>query len=163
MTIVRLSKIALVGSLALTCALVVFENVVDPQINMPFVRHVLSMDTIFPDAGIQDRSVTSPLLQTLAFLIIVAGEFLTALFLCIGTVLMLRRLRAPADQFAQAKTWAIVGLSLGFVVWQAGFLGIGAEWFGMWMSKTWNGQEAAFRFSTALLGVLIYLSMPEPG
>jgi predicted small integral membrane protein len=162
MTIVRLSKIALVASVALTCSLAVFENIVDPQINMAFVRHVLSMDTIFPDSGIQDRSITNPPLQTIAFLLIVAGEFLTALFLCIGTVLMVRRLKAPTGRFAQAKTWAIVGLSLGFVVWQAGFLGIGGEWFGMWMSKTWNGQEAAFRFSTALLGILIYVSMPEP-
>lgn len=29
------------------------------------------------------------------------------------------------------------------------------------MSKTWNGQEDAFRFATIVLGVLIYVALPE--
>jgi predicted small integral membrane protein len=29
------------------------------------------------------------------------------------------------------------------------------------MSKTWNGQESAFRFAMMVLGVLIYLVQPD--
>ena len=166
MIAVRLSKIALVSALALTCTLVVFGNVVDPATNFSFVQHVLSMDTVLPDSGIADRSIKDPVLQRAAFDLIVAGEALTALLLWLGVLLMVARLKAPATAFARAKSCAIAGLSVGFLVWQAGFLGIGGEWFGMWMSKTWNGQEAAFRFAMTVLGVLIYVAMPdidEPG
>ncbi|MGU3662817.1 DUF2165 family protein [Methylobacterium sp. A49B] len=161
MIVTRLSKIVLIAALALTCTLVVFGNVVDPATNLSFVRHVLSMDTVLPDSGITDRSITNPELQQAAFYLIVAGEALTALLLWIGAALMLARLKAPVTGFARAKGWAIAGLSVGFLVWQAGFLGIGGEWFGMWMSKTWNGQESAFRFAMTVLGVLIYVALPE--
>ncbi|XYD10266.1 DUF2165 domain-containing protein [Methylobacterium sp. NMS12] len=161
MLAIRLSKAALVGALALTCTLVVYGNVVEPAVNLAFVQHVLSMDTILPDSGIGDRSITDPALQRGAFTLIVAAEAVTAVLLWVGVALMLARLRAPRGDFAKAKTWAIAGLSLGFLVWQAGFLGIGGEWFGMWMSKTWNGQQSAFRFAMTVLGVLIYVALPE--
>ncbi|MCJ2058856.1 DUF2165 domain-containing protein [Methylobacterium sp. J-048] len=161
MIAVRLSKILLVAALALTCTLVVFGNVVDPAINFGMVQHVLSMDTVPAESGITDRSITEPALQRAAFVLIVTGEALTALLLWLGVAWMLRGLTAPAARFARGKIWAIAGLSAGFVVWQAGFLGIGGEWFGMWMSKTWNGQDSAFRFAMTVLGVLIYVSLPE--
>jgi predicted small integral membrane protein len=39
---------------------------------------------------------------------------------------------------------------------------VGGEWFAMWQSKLWNGQEAAFRFYVTLLGVLIFVSQEDP-
>lgn len=33
---------------------------------------------------------------------------------------------------------------------------VGGEWFLMWQSHQWNGQEAAFKFYMAILGVLIF-------
>ena len=161
MIVTRLSKILLVFAIALTCTLVVFGNIVDPAINLGMVQHVLSMDTVPADSGIADRSITDPALQHAVFLVIIAGEALTASLLWLGMAAMLRRLNAPAESFARAKISAVAGLSVGFAVWQAGFLGIGGEWFGMWMSKTWNGQESAFRFAMTVLGVLIYVSLPE--
>ena len=38
---------------------------------------------------------------------------------------------------------------------------VAGEWFAMWQSQTWNGQEAAFRFYMAVLGVLIFVSLPD--
>ncbi|SDA18842.1 Predicted small integral membrane protein [Methylobacterium sp. UNC378MF] len=163
MLVVRLSKAALVAALALTCTLVVFGNIVDPAVNLAFVQHVLAMDTVLPGSGIVDRSITDPALQRAAFALIVAGEALTTLLLWIGVLLMLVRLRASPARFVRAKAWAIAGLSVGFLIWQAGFLGIGGEWFGMWMSTTWNGQQSAFRFAMTVLGVLIYVALPEAG
>jgi predicted small integral membrane protein len=157
----RLSKIALVASIALTCSLVALGNLVDPNLNLAFVQHVLSMDTIPSDHSIHNRAIINPELQWLAFILIVLGETLAALFLWLGAIKMLRNLTESGLRFARAKASAVVGLSIGFLIWQAGFLGIGGEWFGMWMSKTWNGQESAFRFAMMMLGVLIYLVQPD--
>jgi predicted small integral membrane protein len=38
---------------------------------------------------------------------------------------------------------------------------VGGEWFAMWQSKDWNGQEAAFRFYMTVLAVLIFVSLPD--
>jgi predicted small integral membrane protein len=157
----RLSKIALVASIALTCSLVALGNIVDPNLNLAFVQHVLSMDTIPSDHSIHDRAIINPELQWLAFILIVLGETLAALLLWLGAAQMLWHVTEDGPGFARAKASAVVGLSIGFLIWQAGFLGIGGEWFGMWMSKTWNGQESAFRFAMMVLGVLIYLVQPD--
>jgi predicted small integral membrane protein len=52
---------------------------------------------------------------------------------------------------------AAAGLSVGLLIWLAGFMGIGGEWFGMWMSDHWNGIQSAFRLAILLLAALIYL------
>ncbi len=38
---------------------------------------------------------------------------------------------------------------------------VGGEYFAMWQSKTWNGQEAAFRFYITMLAVLIFVMQPD--
>ena len=55
----------------------------------------------------------------------------------------------------------MVGLTLGFMLWQVGFMTIGGEWFGMWQSAQWNGVPSAFRFVMVILGVLIFLALPD--
>ena len=56
---------------------------------------------------------------------------------------------------------AIVGLTLGLAMWLVAFLSVGGEWFLMWQSKTWNGQEAAFRMFTVLGIVLLLVAQPD--
>jgi predicted small integral membrane protein len=46
-------------------------------------------------------------------------------------------------------------------MWMLAFLSVGAEWFLMWQSKTWNGQEAAFRMFTIIALILIFLALPD--
>ena len=38
---------------------------------------------------------------------------------------------------------------------------IGGEWFQMWQSPRWNGQEAAFRFYLTILAVLIFVMQKD--
>jgi predicted small integral membrane protein len=40
-------------------------------------------------------------------------------------------------------------------------LAIGGEYFAMWQSTMWNGQEAAFSFYLTLLAVLIFVNQPD--
>ncbi len=65
------------------------------------------------------------------------------------------------SSFTKSKQIGSYGLALGFVLWFGGFIGVGGEWFMMWQSKIWNGQQAAFRISVVFLIVLIFLSSPE--
>ena len=68
---------------------------------------------------------------------------------------------APGAAFNGAKGAAIIGLTFGYLLWQVGLIGIGGEWFGMWMSPEWNGVESAFRFLMMTLGGLIYVGLPD--
>lgn len=40
-------------------------------------------------------------------------------------------------------------------------MAIGGEWFQMWQSKAWNGQQPAFRFYLTILTVLIFVNQPD--
>ena len=161
MPITRLAKVAMVAAIAVFATLVAFGNITDYDTNFVFVQHVLSMDSIFPGSTITYRAITNPALHAVAYAVIIAAEALTAVLCWIGALRLLRRLRGPAEAFNRAKAWSIAGLTLGFLTWQFGFMTVGGEWFGMWMSKDWNGQDSAFRFAMTVLGVLIYVALPE--
>ena len=161
MIITRLSKTALVAAIAFFASLVAFGNITDYGTNFAFVMHVFAMDTIFPDATIKYRAIESPFIQNLGYILIIAAETLTAILCWVGAFVMLRQRKAGADAFNRSKALAIAGLTLGFLVWQVGFMSVGGEWFGMWMSKTWNGVPDAFRFFITIICVLIYVVLPD--
>ena len=161
MLIVRLAKIAMTAALAAFAFIVTYDNLVDYGSNYEFVRHVLSMDTTFPGNKLMDRAITDPRIWALAYAAIIAAEGLTFLLLLAATIAMLLALRAPPAGFQLDKVWLVAGATLGFGVWFFGFMVVGGEFFAMWQSKTWNGQEAAFRFYMTLLGVLIFVNQPD--
>ncbi|TFL14699.1 DUF2165 domain-containing protein [Pusillimonas caeni] len=155
--LIRYSKILLVAAIALFASLVAFGNITDYGSNFAFVHHVLLMDTIFPTATIKYRAIDSVFLHHAAYIFIIALETLTAVLCWWGAGRLLGNVRAPAAEFNRTKNIAIAGLTLGFLVWQVGFMSIGGEWFGMWMSDQWNGVPDAFRFFITIGVVLIYL------
>jgi predicted small integral membrane protein len=157
----RLAKIAMSASLALFACLVAFGNITDYGSNFAFVQHVLSMDTTFPDNALRWRAITSPMLWHVAYWLIILGEALTCAAYAIGTVALTRKLRASGAEFNRSKRMIYLATTLGFLVWFLGFMVIGGEWFAMWQSKTWNGQEAAFRFYTAVLGAGIFIALED--
>lgn len=159
--IVRLSQCALLFGIALFFSLVVFNNTTDYNSNYQFVRHVLSMDTTFPANHGMWRALQSPALHKTFYASIIGWEALTGALCWWGLVRMVRSLRADAKQFQRKKSIAIVALTLGCMLWLVAFLTVGAEWFLMWQSATWNGQEAAFRMFVVLGITLLYLSRPE--
>lgn len=157
----RRAKALLSLILAAFALLVVVDNLVDYGTNFAFVQHVLSMDTVFPGGRLGWRAVREPALWHAGYLLIIAGEMATGLLFLAGGVQLLHRLRAPAAAFAAAKAWCIAGACAGLGVWLLGFLVIGGEWFQMWQSTQWNGQEAAFRFSVLILGILVFINQPD--
>jgi len=158
---VRLSRILLVAVIALWVGLVAFGNITDYRSNLAFVQHVLAMDTIFPDAAIHYRAIHSPLLHHAAYVLIITAEVLVAVLCGFGAWRMWRARRSSATLFRRARRMAVAGLAVGVVLWLGGFMAIGGEWFGMWMSSQWNGLESAFRFVVVLLAALIYLGQRD--
>lgn len=161
MIAIRAAKVAMVAAIALFATLVAFGNITDYGTNLAFVQHVLSMDTIFPGSHIDYREITSPALHHVAYAVIIATEAVIAVLCWLGVIAMARSLRADARTFHRAKLFAVLGLVLGFLLWQVGFMTIGGEWFGMWQSQQWNGVPSAFRFVMVILGVLIFLAMHD--
>jgi predicted small integral membrane protein len=159
--LIRLTKVALIASLAAYALIASFDNIADYDSNFEFVRHVLSMDTTFPGNALMHRAITDKNVWTAAYALIIAAEGLTGLLLVIGALVLLARVRAPAVIFNGAKVWAVAGMTLGFGLWFFGFLVVAGEYFAMWQSKVWNGQEAAFRIAMVILGVLIFVSLPD--
>ena len=158
---IRLVKAVLVAAVALFFTLVAFGNVTDYGSNWLFVQHVLSMDTTFPDSALHWRAITSPAIQSASYWIIILWETATALMLWIGVARLL--LSGSAAAFAGAKGPAVLGLTMGFILYAVGFVDIGGEWFAMWQSQIWNGQRTAFEFLTLISAVLIILLIPEAG
>jgi predicted small integral membrane protein len=161
MLAIRAAKVLMVAAIALFASLVTFGNLTDYNTNFAFVQHVLAMDTIFAFSTIKWRAITDPALHHAAYALIIAVEGVTALLCWIGAFALLRTIRAEAGAFNRAKTFAVTGLTLGFLLWQTGFMTIGGEWFGMWQSQQWNGVPSAFRFVMVIFCVLIFVALPD--
>lgn len=157
----RYSKIVMCLSLAVFAFLVAFGNITDYGSNYAFVQHVLSMDTTFPGNALMYRSITNPSLWTAGYWSIILGEALTCLLFLIAAWNLWRARHGSGQAFNDAKKFAVIGTTMGFLVWYFGFMVVGGEWFAMWQSQTWNGQDAAFKFYMTMLAVLIFVIQPD--
>ena len=157
----RRLKILMIGGLALLCGFILAGNIHDPGSNLLFVQHVFSMDTIIPVSAMADHAIPAPLLWRIGFWMIVTGEGLAAAFFALGALELLRARKSSARDFYQAKRFVFAGAGCGFLVWFVGFLAIGGEWFAMWQSQVWNGQQPAFRIFASILLVLIFVAQPD--
>jgi len=159
--VVRFSKLLMVAGLAAFALIVTFDNITDYGTNYQFVRHVLSMDTTFVGNALMYRSISQPALWSIAYILIIGAEGACGVLLTGGSVAMLRNLRASKVEFERAKRLAIAGITLAFLIWFLGFIVTGGEWFAMWQSATWNGQQSAFRFYMTALVVLVFVNQPD--
>ena len=153
----RVAKMLLVFAMALFYTFVVFNNTADYDSNYQFVGHVMMMDSTFPGNHGMWRAINTPALHTAFYVVIIAWEALAMLLCFGGGVKLAGTLRGTAAGFHSAKGVAIIGLTVGLLQWLVAFLSVGGEWFLMWQSKNWNGQDAAFRMFTVIGIVLLFL------
>ncbi|MEU0254963.1 DUF2165 domain-containing protein [Streptomyces sp. NPDC006184] len=145
------------GILALYIALVAIGNITDFGTNQQFVRHVLAMDTTFRDDALMWRAITSTGLQDTAYVLIIAWETVAAVLLVWGTYLWAR------GRHGLARRVSTYGLLMLLLLFGAGFIAIGGEWFAMWQSKSWNGLDAATRVFLISGVALIVNHLPGGG
>ncbi|WP_079141829.1 DUF2165 domain-containing protein [Streptomyces sp. LUP30] len=153
--VLPLTAALLTGTVALYLLLVAFGNITDFGTNQQFVRHVLAMDDTFKDDDLMWRAVTDRGLQDAAYVAIIVWETLAGLVLAAGTWFWARR-----DDI-RARTVSTYGLVMVMLLFGAGFIAIGGEWFAMWQSKTWNGLDAATRAFLFAGVVLIVNHLPS--
>jgi predicted small integral membrane protein len=158
---IRTAKILLLSGVALFYTLVVFNNLTDYGSNMQFVRHVLLMDTTIPGNNGMWRSISAPIADTVFYWIIICWEIVTGVLLWLGALRLLRVLRQPATFFNVAKSTAVLALTLSLLMWLVAFISVGGEWFLMWQSKAWSGEETAFRDFVTIAVVFLLLAQPD--
>ena len=154
--VIRFCKASLVGAMALLMTLVTFNNLIDYGANWDFVRHVLAMDSIFPHSTQLWRAVPWEPAQRLAYLLIIATEGASAALLALGATQLFQRAR-DAKAFEAVLGVPVAGLTTAMLLYGAGFVAIGGEWFLMWQSSTWGGTDAAARFFLLHAAVLLVL------
>ncbi|MGA2426784.1 MAG: DUF2165 domain-containing protein [Terriglobales bacterium] len=157
----RTIKSALVFGVAIFYSFVVFNNITDYNSNYQFERHVMMMDSTFPGNHGMWRAINTPLWHTACYVSVIAWETLTMILCWWGGLLMVRALRGTVSAFNHAKRVSLVALALSLTMWLVVFLSVGGEWFLMWQSKSWNGQEVAFRMFTVVGIVLLVVAQPE--
>ncbi len=135
----------LVASIGLLALVIVLNNLTDYNANFRYIQHVLSMDTVFEDSQLIWRAVTSLGLQRAAYGAIIGVETAIAALCLTGALRLLKVVNCDRVIFNRAKATAIYGLTLAFLFWFVGFMVVAGEWFTMWQSLEWNGQQPAFR------------------
>ncbi|MFC5718606.1 DUF2165 domain-containing protein [Streptomyces gamaensis] len=154
---------ALTATAALYIALVAFGNITDFDTNREFVRHVLAMDTTFRDKDLMWRAITDRTVQDAVYVAIIAWETVTALVLIAATVRWVRGLlRGGTGGYGPARRAGTLGLVMLMLLFGAGFIAIGGEWFAMWQSAKWNGLQAAER-NFLLAGVVLVVTWLPDG
>ena len=142
----------LVACNALYVLLVALGNITDYDTNYAFVQHVLSMDTTNfgaaegtgLDPDVMWRSINDPVIWNIGYIGIIVWESAAALVLILSLVHWVRAF-ATRGPFDTAKSVSSIGLLMIVALFFAGFIDIGGEWFSMWRSTAWNGEDTAFR------------------
>lgn len=154
---------------ALYIALVAFGNITDYDTNFQFVKHVLSMDTTnfggTPgedlDPDIMWRAINNAVIWNIAYVALIIWESVAAIVLTASVVLWIRA-AVKRTAFDTAKAFSSIGLLMIVVLFFAGFLDVGGEWFSMWRSTAWNGEDPAFRNSVLATLTLILIHTTSP-
>jgi len=156
----------LVALNALYLLLVAFGNITDFDTNQAFVHHVLSMDTTNfgqpagtdLDPHVMWRAITSPILQNILYVLLIAWEAAAGILLAVAVVFWIRE---RGTGYRVARRLSTIGLLMLLLLFFGGFTVIGGEWFQMWTSTAWNGEDPAFRNSVLALLTVIVIHLPS--
>ncbi|CAM5559657.1 Putative small integral membrane protein OS=Streptomyces griseomycini OX=66895 GN=FHS37_004281 PE=4 SV=1 [Streptomyces griseomycini] len=149
-----LAATLLTASVALYITLVAFGNITDFGTNREFVRHVLAMDMMFKDDDLMWRAKPARGCRTRPMSRSSCGRRRRRWSWC--GHLAVGRPRPPARPPRHH-----VRPADGMLLFGAGFIAIGGEWFAMWQSEDWNGLDAAAPGVPVLSGVvLIVVHLP---
>lgn len=159
--IIRLCKMSLAATTMIFLLLVVFNNVTDYPSNYAFIEGVMGMESTFAYERNSWRAIDAVWMHNVFYVTIILWELAAAILIGMGLFAMAKVLKADAATFQKAKVLVIAGMTLSLLQWYLAFVTVGGEWFLMWQSKTWNGQDAAFRMF-GMIGIsLLFLYWPE--
>lgn len=160
---IRILKIVLVTLVGLQGWFYVAGNIANWESAFGAVAYVLGMEGheiygnhIFPP-------ITSPVLVTLAFLVIITGEFLVGALSLKGAWDLWRVRNGSADEFNSAKGFALLGAGMALAVWFGGFIVLGGALFQMWQTQIGSASfDDAFVFAVTSGLVLLFVNNHDP-
>jgi predicted small integral membrane protein len=157
-TVLVLAQIAAVLGPAAWLTTGVWDNYFYPQNNEVFTAQVMSLQRMrdeYPTehARVAHRAVHDRRLQVLAFRTVLLAEFLAAILLWTGAVLLVVSL-AGAVAHDTARALALFGATAFTSVW-AGFLVVG-NYFCYWFCHG-EGQNTHYQMTLWGLGTMIFL------
>ena len=156
MEFIRVIQLGIIFSFGLYFTFVSFENIVNYDVNFGFVKHVLSMDTTFGLSTWKAIGEENSELYHVTYISIIVGEITIASLCWLGFAQMIKNFKS---NFNRAKQYGILGIGTGMLLFVS-FLVIGGEWFLMWESSLWNGQNKAFNMSI-VLGVMLLILLKK--
>lgn len=153
---IRHLKIIFVASISLMCLFYAAQNVANLDACYQAFAYVLGKtdhqvypDSIFP-------AVQNPAVIWLMVTIVVTLEFAAGLLSAKGVWDLWGARKASAANFNGAKTYALIGCSVGIVVWLGLFAVFGGALFQMWQTEIGGASmDDAFQFFVAC--ALIFL------
>jgi predicted small integral membrane protein len=159
---IRYLKILLVAFVGLQGFLYVAGNIANWSAGVGAIGYVLGMQEHTVYATHIFPPLTGTAWATLAFLVILAGEFLVGALSFKGALDLWNARNADAGAFNAAKTWAILGAGMSMVVWFGLFVVVGGALFQMWQTKVGSGSfHDAFIFAASGGLVLLIVNAPD--
>ncbi len=159
---IRHLKMIFVASISLMCLFYAAQNVANLDACYQAFAYVLGKtdhqvypDSIFP-------AVQNPAVIWLMVTIVVTLEFAAGLLSAKGVWDLWGARKASAANFNGAKTYALIGCSVGIVVWLGLFAVFGGALFQMWQTEIGGGSmEDAFQFFVACAFIFLIVNSPD--
>jgi predicted small integral membrane protein len=145
--------VGLIGLLAF------LDNANNLQSGFAAVQYVVSEaeQPVYKNFG---PAVRSPVLIWAIFFFIMAVELAVGVLGFWGLAKMIQSRTAEANDFQSAKSKAVLGASLGMLLWYGAFVVIGELYFNFWQTAPGLGSaEGAFRYGTVCAVLYFFLSV----
>lgn len=156
----KMGKVLLVLAMGLFLTLAAFNNSMTLDGTFAAVKSAVDMQGTFKVPVLMWRAIENPVLIWLCVVAIVITEAVAGL-LCLWGAYRLWNARNSGAAFNDAKSTAMVGLSLCAVLYLLGFQAIAGEWFLLWQNRTAPTLDEAFRnFASAVL-VMLWLNVSD--
>jgi len=152
---IRYLKIILVAFAGLQALFYVAGNTANWDAGLGYVGYVLGQADHAAYGVHIAPAITSPVLITLAYLVILAGETATGVLCLKGARDLWKHRGGSAEAFNGAKNFAVIGLAMAMVVWFGLFIVIGGALFQMWQTEGGNGSFMSSLVFTTTAGLIL--------
>ncbi len=159
---IRLLKIVFIVFISLLCLFYAAQNVANLDACYQAFAYVMGAEDhqVYPDSIFP--AIQSPVVIWLVLVLVVTFEFAAGLFTAKGAWDLWGARKARAEDFNDAKTYALVGCGMGIVIWLGFFAVFGGALFQMWQTEIGAGSmDDAFQFFVACALIFLIVSRAD--
>ena len=159
---IRYFKVSLAAFVALFCLIYALQNLVNLQPAYGFVALMVGMrgHVAYPEHV--GPSVHSPIIIWMMLWTIITLELIAGLLAVKGTFDLWTARNKSADDFNNAKKFAILGCGIGVIIWFGIFSAVGGAYFQMWQTEAGKGAlDGAFQYAVLMGGVLLLINATD--